>query len=176
MTDLRHRLRINEQNLQKINDFLLDEANPLVSQLLELIEKYGGVDEINKKAEEASHIDSLMALLRKVDSPYIEALEWLIKKRDSNAFISIPEYRRKILGQKVNSFTFTDSFAITLEISACNYFEWMIEEAKRAIEHQDLMPGRFIRVRSMKEQVEDDEVVAFAAAMKIIGASFVGNP
>jgi hypothetical protein len=173
VTDIRHRLRINEKNLQKINDFLLDEANPLVGQLLEIIEKHGGVNEINKKAEEASRIDSLMALLRTVNSPYIEDLEWLMKKRDSDAFISISEYRRKVLGQKVNSFTFDDSFAITLEISACNYFKWMIEEAKRAIEHQDLMPGRFIRVRSMKEQVEDDEVAAFAAAMKIIGASFV---
>jgi hypothetical protein len=173
LSALRHRLRIDEKNLQKINDFLLDENNPLVGQLLELVEKYGGVDEINKKAEEAGRIDSLMALLKGGDSPYVKDLEWLIKQRDSNAFISVPDYRRKILGQKVDSFVFDDSFAVTLEISACNYFRWMIEEAKRAIEHQDLMPGRFIRVRSMKEQVEDDEIAAFGVAMKIIGASFV---
>lgn len=35
------------------------------------------------------------------------------------------------------------------------------------------MPSRYIRVRSMKEQVEDDDVLAFAAAMQIIGASYV---
>ncbi|UCF58712.1 MAG: hypothetical protein JSV15_06575, partial [Candidatus Bathyarchaeota archaeon] len=50
---------------------------------------------------------------------------------------------------------------------------WFIEEAKRAIAQQDLMPSRFIRVRFMKEQVEDDEILAFAAAMQIIGASYV---
>lgn len=68
---------------------------------------------------------------------------------------------------------FDESFAVTLEISACNFFPWVIKEAKTAIAQHDLMPGRFIRVRSMKEQVADDELLAFAAAMQIIGASHV---
>jgi len=36
-----------------------------------------------------------------------------------------------------------------------------------------LMPGRFIRVRKMKEQEADGDLPAFAAAMQIIGASYV---
>jgi hypothetical protein len=68
---------------------------------------------------------------------------------------------------------FNESFSITLEISAFNFFPWLIEEAKRAIAQQDLMPARYIRVRNMKEQVEDDDILAFAAAMQIIGASYV---
>jgi hypothetical protein len=35
------------------------------------------------------------------------------------------------------------------------------------------MPGRFIRVRKMKEQEADGDLPAFAAAMDIIGASYV---
>lgn len=35
------------------------------------------------------------------------------------------------------------------------------------------MPGRFIRVRKMKEQEMDGDLPAFAAAMQIIGASYV---
>jgi hypothetical protein len=35
------------------------------------------------------------------------------------------------------------------------------------------MPGRFIRVRKMKEQEADGDLPAFAAVMQIIGASFV---
>ena len=35
------------------------------------------------------------------------------------------------------------------------------------------MPGRFIRVRKMKEQEADGDLPAFAAAMEIIGASYV---
>jgi len=77
------------------------------------------------------------------------------------------------LGKKAGSIKFDESFAVTLEISACNFFPWLIEEAKKAIKQQDLMPARYIRVRSMKEQVEDDDILAFAAAMQIIGASYV---
>ena len=173
MSNLRRKLRIKEENLEKINDFILKEDNPLVNNLLKIIEKYGGVDEINRKAQEARKLENLMAKLRTKNSPFVKDLEWLIEQRNKGAFISIPAYRRKILGPKVDSMKFDESFAVTLEISACNFFPWVIEEAKRAIKQQDLMPGRFIRVRSMKEQVEDDEILAFAAAMEIVGASYV---
>lgn len=173
MDSLREKLRIKEENLKKINDFILKEDNPLVNNLLKIIEKYGGIDEINRKAQEARKLENLMARLEAENSPYVKDLEWLIEQRDNNAFISIPEYRRKILGDKADSMTFDESFAVTLEISACNFFPWVIEEAKKAIAQQDLMPGRFIRVRSMKEQVEDNEILAFAAAMQIVGASYV---
>jgi hypothetical protein len=66
-----------------------------------------------------------------------------------------------------------DGLAVTLEISALQYFPWLIAEARQAIERQELMPGRFIRVRKMKEQVEDGDILAVAAAMQIIGASYV---
>jgi len=169
----RERLRIKEDNLKEINDFLLRKDNPLMNGLLKIIEKYGGVDEINGKAKEARKLESLMKRLEKKNSPYVKDLEWLIKQRDKKAFISIPDYRRKILGKKADSMRFDESFAVTLEISAFNFFPWLIEEAKRAIAQQDLMPARYIRVRSMKEQVEDDDILAFAAAMQIIGASYV---
>lgn len=173
LNNLKHKLRIKEENLKKINDFLLKEDNPLVDNLLEIIEKYGGVEEINRKAQEARKLENLMGQLKAKNSPFVRDLEWLIEQRDNDAFISIPDYRRKILGDKADSTTFNESFAVTLEISACNFFPWVIEEAKKAIAQQDLMPSRFIRVRSMKEQVEDNEILAFSAAMQIVGASYV---
>ncbi|HDD70150.1 MAG TPA: hypothetical protein ENG19_03375, partial [Candidatus Bathyarchaeota archaeon] len=173
MEDIRKRLWINEERLREINSFLLKEDNPLVNSLLEIVEKYGGVDEINRKAREAGKLENLMRKLEATNPSYLKDLEWLIKQRDSNAFISIADYRRKILGEKADSMQFDESTAVTLEISACNFFPWLIEEAKRAIEKRDLMPARYIRVRNMKEQVEDGDIWAFAAAMKIIGASYV---
>lgn len=173
MNDLRERLRITDESLRKINSFLLREDNHLVNGLLGIVDKYGGVDEINRKAREACKLENLMARLRAKNSPYVKNLEWFIKQRDKGAFISVPEYRRKILEEKADSMKFDESFAVTLEISACNFFPWLIEEAKKAIAQQDLMPARYIRVRSMKEQVEDDDILAFAAAMEIIGASYV---
>ena len=173
MDSLRERLRIKEDNLKEINAFLLRKDNPLTNGIFKIIEKYGGVDEINRKAKEARKLENIMKRLEKKSSPYVKDLEWLIKQRDKEAFISMPDYRRKILGKKADSMRFDASFAVTLEISAFNFFPWLIEEAKKAIAQQDLMPARYIRVRSMKEQVEDDDILAFAAAMQIIGASYV---
>jgi hypothetical protein len=173
LDDLKKRLGIREENLKEINDFLLRKDNPLVDGLIKIVEKYGGVDKINRKARESHKFENLMRRLEKKKSPFIKNLEWLIKQRDKEAFISIPDYRRKILGKKADSMRFDESFAVTLEISAFNFLPWLIEEAKRSIAKQDLMPSRYIRVRSMKEQVEDDDVIAFAAAMQIIGASYV---
>ena len=69
--------------------------------------------------------------------------------------------------------SFNDDFAVTLEISACQYFPYVMLAAKRAIAEGLLMPSRFIRVRQMKEQEDDGDLPAFAAAMQIIGASYV---
>jgi len=173
LNELRKKLEIREENLRRINEFILNDDNPLVNGLLEIVERYGSVDEINKKAKEARKLENLMTRLRAENSPYVEDLEWLLKERDKDAFISIPAYRRKILGSKADVTEFDESFAVTLEISACNFFPWINEEAKKAIAQQDLMPGRFIRVRSMKEQLEDGEILAFAAAAQIVGASYV---
>jgi hypothetical protein len=170
---LRQKLRIDEQNLKAINEFILDDGNPLINNLMEIIEKHGGVQEINRRAREARKLENLMRTLEAQESPFLEDLNWLIEQRDRDAFISIPAYRRRILGPKADSMEFDESFAVTLEISACNFFPWLIEEAKRAIKQQDIMPGRFIRVRSMKEQAKNSEIPAFAAAMQIIGASYV---
>jgi len=173
LVDPRAELRINEDSLKDINRFLLKKDNPLVNKLLEIVDKYGGVKEINKRANDARKISNLMNRLEKKKSPFTKDLEWLGKQRDKEAFISVSEYRKKILGRKAESTKFDESFAVTLEISAFNFFPWLIEEAKQAIKKQELMPGRYIRVRSMKEQLEDDDVLAFAASMQIIGASYV---
>lgn len=169
----REKLRISEDNLKEINDFLLREDNPLVNGLLEIVEKHGGVEEINRQASEACKLENLMKQLEKRRSPYLKDLEWLAEQRDKQNFISISDYRKKTLGKKADSVKFDESLAVTLEVSACNFFPWLIEEAKQSIAKQDLMPARYIRVRSMKEQVEDDDILAFSGAMQIMGSSFV---
>ncbi len=173
MTDLKKKLFIPEDRLTAINDFLMKDNNPLIDDLLAIVEKYGGIDEINKKAVEARKIDSLMARLEKKNPAYVKDLNWLIEQRDKDAFISIADYRRKILGSEADKIKFADDYAVTLEISACQYFPFLITEAKKAIEKQNLMPGRVIRVRKMKEQEEDGELLAMTAALQIIGASGV---
>ncbi len=171
--DLRHKLEIPETNLKEINDFLLNPDNPLINDLLQVIDKYGGVDEINKKAEEAGQLENLMTRLQSKKPSYVNDLDWLIEKRDKDAFISVSEYRRRVLGDKLKETQFNDDFAVTLELSACQYFPFFIEGANIALERETLLPGRIIRVRNMKEQEDDGDLLAMSAAMKIIGASYV---
>ncbi len=173
MTSLREKLKIPESALKALNDFILDENNPIIANLFQIIEKYGGVEEINRKAEEANKLDNIIAKLERKKPEFVRNLEWLIKQRDNNAFISITDYKRKILGEKYDTVQFDENYAITLELSACQYFPFLIDIAEDAIENQRLIPGRIIRVRKMKEQEDDGDLLAMTAAMQIIGASFV---
>jgi len=174
MADLRERLKIADSQLKAINDLLLDPHNEAITALLDIVAKYGTPEEINRKAQQARQLDNLMTRLREIDSPYVKDIEWLIEQRDAGAFISVKEYRRKVLGEKADSMTFNEDFAVTLEISAAQYFPWLRLEAEKAIAGGELMPGRYIRVRKMKEQEADNgDILAFAAAMQVFGASYV---
>ncbi|HDQ72248.1 MAG TPA: hypothetical protein ENN19_09145 [Chloroflexi bacterium] len=167
-------LKISQEAVEEINAFLTDEDNPLINELWAIVERYGGPAEINRKAEEARDLDNLMARLKDAGSPYLSDVEWLIEQREQEAFVSMDEYRQKVLGEAAASTEIDEENAVTLEISALQYFPWLITEAKRAIEKRELMPGRFIRVRKMAEQVEDQgDTLAVAAAMQIVGATYV---
>jgi len=171
--DMRKLLQIPTSRLDDINAILLDPNSRAINDFLEVVEKYGTPDEINRKAAEAGSLPALLERVESTKPEYLESLNWLETQRDQKAFISIADYRRKILGDKAQSMQFTDEFAVTLEISALQYFPYVIAAARRAIEREMLMPGRFIRVRKMKEQEEDGDLPAVAAAMRIIGASYV---
>ena len=174
MSDLRERLRIDEDQLRAINDFLLDPRNEVVNGFLEVVERYGTPEEINAKAAAARDLNSLLDRLRQSGSPYLADIEWLTEQRDKGAFISIDAFRKKVLGDRAATMSFDEKDAVTLEISALQFFPWLIAEAKQAIENGELMPGRYIRVRNMVEQVADNgDILAVAAAMQIVGASYV---
>ncbi|MBM4236882.1 MAG: hypothetical protein FJ151_00140 [Euryarchaeota archaeon] len=172
--DLRERLRIPGSALKEVNNLLLDPKNPVVNDLLRVVKKYGTPEKINAKAREARKLPNLMSRLRKTKSPYLKDLEWLEAERDKGSFVSIPEFRRKVLGKKADKMKFNEKTAVILEISALQYFPWLITEAKQAIENKEIMPSRYIRVRKMKEQEADQgDILATAAAMQIVGASYV---
>jgi len=174
MADLRGLLKIADNRLAEINAFLTDPGNELINELLEVIEEFGGPQEINRKAQKAAKLENLTARLKAAKSPYLEDLKWLREQRDSGAFISMPDYYRRLLRNKVASAKIDQKNAVTLEISALQYFPWLIAEARRSIERKELMPGRYIRVRNMAEQEADNgDVMATAAAMQIIGATYV---
>jgi len=174
MSDLRERLKIDSRRLDEINAFLLDPDNPLVNKILAIVEKHGGPEEINRKAAEARRLENLLARLEAEKSPYLADLEWLTARRDEGAFVKFEDYCRAVGGAGASSAGLNTENAVTLEISALQFFPWLIEEAKQAIANKELMPGRFIRVRAMQEQTLDQgDTLAVAAAMQIVGASYV---
>jgi len=170
---LRQRLKIPYARLDDINNVLLNPDMRVVNDVLAVVEKYGTPEEINHKAEQARQLPNLLKSVEQTQPKFLKDLEWLKEQRDRKAFISVPEYRRKVLGSRADQMKFADDYAVTLEISALQYFPWVIEAAKRAIAERSLMPGRWIRVRKMKEQELDGDLPAIAAAMQIIGASHV---
>lgn len=171
--DMRKLLQIPTSRLDAINDILLDSNMQVVNNFLDVVGKYGTPAEINAKAEQARQLPNLLKKVSETRPEYLKDLDWLAAQRDRGAFITIKDYRRKVLGKNADQTKFADDFAVTLEVSALQYFPWIIAAAKRAIADQVLMPGRFIKVRKMKEQEADGDLPAIAAAMQIIGASYV---
>jgi hypothetical protein len=173
MKELREKLKIDARRLEEINAFLLDPNNEIVNRILALIEKFGGVEAINRKHAESGKIDHLIGRLKDKGSSYVADLQWLMEQRDRKAFIRKADFRNAHLGRNEEATPLNAANAVTLEISALNFFPWLISQARMAIEKKQLMPGRFIRVRSMKEQEADNDILAVAAGMRIIGASYV---
>jgi len=171
--DIRQRLKIPAARLAEINAILLNPETRVINDLLVVVDKYGSPAAINRQADAARQLPSLLERVKATQPGYLGDLEWLVEQRDQGAFITVADYRHKVLGRQADQTAFKDDFAVTLEISACQYFPWLIDAAKRAIEQGELMPGRFIKVRKMKEQEADGDLPAFAAAMEIIGASYV---
>jgi hypothetical protein len=170
---LHERLRLTPENLRLANQVLLDPDSRVINDLLDVVLKYGLPEEINRQAQAASSLPALLERVEQAQPEYLRDLEWLAQQRDQGAFISITEYRRRVLGKRAGQISFDQRYPVTLEISACQYFPWLVDIARRAIEKSEIMPGRFIRVRNMQEQESDGDLPAFAAAMQIIGASYV---
>ncbi len=171
MSNLEKLLTIGQDKLDAVNQVLTDPDNVMISNLAALVEKLGGAQAINAKASRARQLENLLARLKEIGSPYLADLDWLQEQTQAKAFIKMDDFiqREAGAGRALNQIN-----AVTLEISALQYFPWVISQAKQAIANGDLMPGRFIRVRNMVEQEADNgDTLAVAAAMQILGASYV---
>jgi hypothetical protein len=172
MDDLRQRLLISPEHVGEINAMILDPKCEVVNAFLDIVRKHGGPEAINRKADEARQLPRLLERLRASGSPYLADVDWLARERDRGAFVTIAEFRRRVLGDRAKTTRFDERHPVTLEISALQYFPWLIAEARQAIAKHEVMPGRYIRVRNMAEQVQDQgDTLAVAAAMQIVGAS-----
>ncbi len=173
MNNTQKLLKISPDKLKSFNSVLLDPNSQVMKDFLAVVAKYGTPTEINKKHRAARKMSNLFKLVEAKNPEYVKDLNWLIEQRDKGAFISVADYRKKVLGDAAKTTKFKDKYAVTLEVSALQYFPWVRVMAEEAIVNQTLMPGRYIAVRKMKESEADGDLPAIVAALDIIGASFV---
>ncbi|HEY5984428.1 MAG TPA: hypothetical protein VIU38_13245 [Anaerolineales bacterium] len=166
-------LAIPQSRLESINQVIMDPKSEVMQAFLAVVDKYGTPDEINRKHRTARELPNLMKKIEAARPEHIEDLEWLQQQAQAGRFISVRDYRRQILGPAADTRKFADEYAVTLEVSALQYFEWIREMVERAISEKSLVPGRFIAVRKMKESETDGDLPAIVAALDIMGASFV---
>jgi hypothetical protein len=171
--NLQSLLQIDSNRLDAINAVLLDPNSRVMKDFLDVVAKYGTPEEINRKHRESRKMESLFKHVEARAPEYIKDLNWLIEQRDRGAFIPVADYRHKVLGEAAKTTQFKDEYAVTLEVSALQYFPWVRVMAEQAIANKSLVPGRFIAVRKMKESEADGDLPAIVAALDIIGASFV---
>ena len=169
----RQLLKIPASRLDEINAVLLDPQTRVINDFLEVVAKYGTPEEINRKHREARKLENLLKKVQAKNPAYIQDLNWLMEQRDKGAFISVADYRRKVLGPKADGMRFKDESAVTLEVSALQYFPWVRPMIEHSIQTGTLVPGRFIAVRKMKESENDGDLPAIVAALDIMGSSFV---
>jgi len=173
MTDIQNRLEIPKAYLDEVNHVLLDLNSEVMQKFMSVVAKYGTPEEINRKHVQSRRLENLLDLVTKKSPSAVDDLKWLMEQRDKGAFISEADYRLQVLGEKAHEIQFNDAYAVTLEVSALQYFPWVRVMAEQAIAQKSLVPGRFIAVRKMKESETDGDLPAIVAAMDIIGASFV---
>jgi hypothetical protein len=173
MTDPYQLLQIPASRLEAINNVLGATDSEVMKNFLSVVAKFGTIEEINQKHKNSRKLANLYEQIKIKSPEYIKDLEWFIEQREIGAFTSIADYRKKILGDTKVLPKFKDECAVTLEVSALQYFPWIRIMVEQAISNQTLIPGRFIAVRNMKESEADGDLPAIVAAMDIIGASFV---
>ncbi len=169
----RQMLQIPQNRLETINAVLLDPNSRVMNDFLAVVAKYGTPEEINRKHRESRKLETLLKAVEARQPAYIKDLKWLMEQRDRGAFVTVAGYRRSVLGARTDSMQFKDDSAVTLEVSALQYFPWVREMCERAIDQRTLIPGRFIAVRKMKESEADGDLPAIVAALDIMGCSFV---
>lgn len=166
-------LGIPKERLDAINGVLLDPNSRVMNAFLDLVSKYGTPEEINHKHVESRKLDNLVKKIRSANPDHLKDLTWLQEQTQRGGFISVADHRRKVLGNVAGKREFADDYAVTLEVSALQYFPWIRPMLECAIQDGTLVPGRFIAVRKMKESEADGDLPAIVAALDLIGASFV---
>ena len=98
---LRQMLKIPYDRLDDINAVLLDPDIEVVNNFLEVVEKiwHAGGDQ-PQRPPRPRQLPNLLKKVEQTQPEYLKDLKWLAEQRDRGAFISVADYRRKVLGDQ----------------------------------------------------------------------------
>src|SRR3990172_6096384 len=122
MTTMQKLLKISPDKLKAFNSVLLDPDSQVMKDFFAVAAKYGTPQEINRKHKQARKMENLFKVVQERNPAAIKDLNWLIEQREQGAFISVKDYRLKVLGAAADKTKFKDKYAVTLEVSALQYF------------------------------------------------------
>ena len=159
--------------LEAIEQLLASSSNPLVEAIEKIVHKNGGASEINRKAKENGSLVNLLDKMGQDKSQYLDDVNWLIEQRDTQNFVKFEDFISNIGLEAETSNLINNSNAVTLEISWLQVFPCLITQAKQAIQNKELMPGRYILGKGMKEQEQSGGLLATTAALNALGVTFV---
>ncbi|MGB7873051.1 MAG: hypothetical protein WBL25_01615, partial [Anaerolineales bacterium] len=109
----REMLKIPAGRLEAINSVLLDPDSKVMQGFMDVVAKYGTPEEINIKAKAAGKLENLLKKVEQVRPEYLEDLQWLTEQRQRENFVTIAEYRQKVLGEAADTMKFKDESAVT---------------------------------------------------------------
>src|SRR4030067_2064271 len=118
-------LKISPDKLKAFNSVLLDPNSQVMKDFFAVVAKYGTPEEINRKHRASRKMENLFKKVQERNPDAIKDLNWLIEQRDRGAFISVADYRKKVLGKAAHQTKLKDRSEVTLEVSALQYFPWI---------------------------------------------------
>lgn len=154
-------------------EFLSCGENPLVERIADIIELNGGAAAINERARQAGRVDNLLERMREEKSKYLGDVQWIIEQRDARKFVGLREFAAGAGAHPTALDAAASKQAVTLEISWLQVFPCLITQLKQAIAQRELLPGRYILGKDMKEQDLNGGLLATTAALNVMGVSFV---
>ena len=113
---IRQSLKIPSSRLDDINAVLLNPETKVINDFLAVVAKYGTPEEINRKHLESRKLENLLNKVELKNQDYVKDLKWLMEMRDKGTFISVADYRKKVLGPKAGNKIFKDESAVTPDL------------------------------------------------------------
>ena len=88
------------EDVEAVNDFLSSADNRLIDGLLDLWTSTAASTRSTAPPTRPAGWRTASRACDEERSPYLAGLEWLAEQRDAGAFVTLPEYRRSVLGRR----------------------------------------------------------------------------